>query len=276
MIARIAGAIVRSAFIVVLIATPSIMLPGTHSDTTQIVALVALVAALFTFVEYNSAYPSLVEFRDAPPYNRVRFIALFITVFALSLITAGKVAPTTFSMFLNAVGMRLGEMIDFPFSPVHLIVLILPADASAELVSSVRTAAGISYFVSIVSLATFVLFIRLQQWPSPDRGFNVWTNMPTFDPTAGGDVVGRLYRDSQINLILGFLLPFIIPALVKLASDLIDPVVLSEPHTLIWTLTAWAFLPSSLLMRGIAMGRVAQMIEDKRRKGVTSEAFQPA
>jgi hypothetical protein len=89
--------------------------------------------------------------------------------------------------------------------------------------------------------------------------------MPTFDPTAGGDVVQRLSRDSQINLILGFLLPFLIPAAVKLASDVFDPISLSDPHTLIWTVTAWAFLPASLVMRGLALARVAQMIDAQRK-----------
>ena len=275
-VSRIAGAVLRAVLMVVLISTPSMLLPGTHSDTTQIVALVAIAAAVFTFVEYNSAYPSLVEFRDAPPFNRIRFIALFICVISLSLIARGGADASTLSRFIEAVGQNLSETIDFPYSPVRLMVLMLPQDADIELISSVRTAAGVSYLVSVVSLAVFVVLMRVNHWPSSKSGFNVWVNMPTFDPTAGGDVVERLQRDSQINLILGFLLPFIIPAAVKLASDVIDPISLSEPHTLIWTVTAWAFLPASLIMRGIAMGRVAQLIEDKRRRTVSDQSLQLA
>ncbi len=275
-ISRIAGASLRAVLVVLLIATPSMLLPGTHSDTTQIVALVALVAAFFTFAEYYSTYPSLVEFRDAPPFNRVRFIALFVSVFSLSQIAHGKADPTTLSLFIEAVGNRLSETIDFPYSPVRLMVLMLPEDADISLINSLRTAAGVSYLVSILSLATFVLILRVHGWPSRTGGFNVWTNLPTFDPTAGGDVVERLQRDSQINLILGFLLPFIIPAVVKLTSDVFDPISLSDSHTLIWTVTAWAFLPASLLMRGIALGRVAQMIADKRQRGLSDQALQLA
>jgi hypothetical protein len=62
------------------------------------------------------------------------------------------------------------------------------------------------------------------------------------------------------------LLPFLIPAAVRAASDLIDPISIAQPQTLIWTMAAWAFLPASMLMRGIAMGRIADMIEDKRRR----------
>jgi hypothetical protein len=274
---RLTGAVVRAILMVLMIVTPSILVLGTNADTRLIVALVAVVAAVFTFIEYNSVYPSLVEFRAAPPFNRIRFIALFLTVFALSLIARGEVAPTTLTRFVSAIGNGLGATFDFPYSPVRLVVLMMPADAPAELINKVRMAAGLSYLVSIMSLSFFVLVLRLRNWPNQTGGFNVWTNLPTFDPTAGGDVVARLRRDSQINLILGFLLPFIIPAFVKLASDMFDPISLADPHTLIWTMTAWAFLPSSLLMRGIAVGRVAQMIENKRKRGASSDnLFQPA
>ncbi|WP_291841090.1 hypothetical protein [Limimaricola sp.] len=245
---------------------PSALLPGTPADTTQIAALIALCAAAFTFVEYNSTYPSLVEFRDAPPFNRIRFFALFAAVMALTVIARGKVEPSTMTRLFDLLGARIAEMLDFPYSPVRLVVLMMPRDADPALVESVRTAAGLSYLVSIISLAAFVLILRIKGWPRSNSSFNVWTNLPTFDPTTGGDVVARLTRDGQINIILGFLLPFVIPAFIKLTSEIFNPISLANPHTLIWTMAAWAFLPSSLLMRGIAMGRVAQMIQDKRRR----------
>jgi hypothetical protein len=103
-------------------------------------------------------------------------------------------------------------------------------------------------------------------------------NLPLFDPTAGSDVVERLHRDARINIALGFLLPFIVPAVVKLASDLIDPLTLQNPQTLIWTLAAWAFLPASIIMRGIAMGKIAGMIEEQRRRAYANaeSGFQAA
>ena len=276
MFSRLAGALLRAAFVVVLIAMPSLIVPGTHFDKAQIVSLLALVGAVFTFVEYNSAYPSLVEFRDAPPFNRVRFGALFFSVFALSIITRGHSDPSSLTQFLDVLGRRLSEVLDFPYSPVRLMVLMLPDRVSIEVVEAVRTASGVSYLISILSLSVFVLILRANQWPAHRSAFNVWTNLPTFDPTAGGDIVKRLQRDAQINLILGFLLPFFIPAAVKLMSALFDPITLAEPHTLIWTVTAWAFLPSSLLMRGIALGRVAHMIEAKRRENLGDRPLKSA
>ncbi|WP_223877852.1 hypothetical protein [Histidinibacterium aquaticum] len=261
---RLTGALLRAMLVVLLIATPSVLLPGTHPETAQIVALVALLAALFTLIEYNSHYPSLVEFRDAPPFNRLRFCALFACVFFLTVIARGQAVPTTITDFFSVVGVRVGELIDFPYSPVRLVLLMMPADSPDALLQDLRTAAGLSYLISILSLVAFALVMWLAHWPARHGGFNVWVNLPTFDPTAGGDVVDRLQRDAQVNLVLGFLLPFIIPAVVKVTSAILNPISLDNPHTLIWTTTAWAFLPASLFMRGIALHRVAQMIRNQR------------
>lgn len=273
---RLSGAVLRAVLVIVMIATPSLFLAGTGIDTAQIVALVSIVAGVFVVVEYNSVSPSLIEFRDSPPFNRVRFLGLFATVLSLTLIAKGATDPTTVTVLFDIIGRTLAEAMDFPYSPVRLIILMLPPEAGPALIDNVRTAAGLSYLVSLTSLAVFVLALRLNNWPNQKGGFNVWTNLPTFDPTAGGDVVDRLERDGQLNLILGFLLPFLIPALVKLASDLFNPIQLQDPHTLIWTMTAWAFIPASLIMRGIAMLRVGQMIAAQRERAYMNAREQEA
>jgi len=261
---------VRAVLVMVLIATPSLLLPHVSHDTTQIVALVALFAAALTFFEYASTYPGLVEFRDAPPFNRLRFLSLFATVLILSTIVRGQTEPTTLTVFIEALGAKLGEVIDVPYSPVRLVVLMLPEDMSLRHLILVRTTAGISYMISLITLILFVVTMRLIGWPSRIGSFNVWINLPTFDPTTGGDVVDRLSRDARFNIALGFLLPFLIPAAVKLAALAFSPVTLESPQTLIWTMTAWAFLPASLFMRGIALGRIAGMIAEKRRRNNAS------
>ena len=252
--------------IVLLVATPSLLLPGISPDGKQIVALVAIFGAALTIFEYASTYPGLVEFRDAPPFNRIRFVSLFLTIFLLTVICRGKVEPTTLTMFVEAVGALIGYAIDFPYSPVRLVVLMLPEDTSYAHIILVRTAAGMSYLISLVTLAVFLITLRLAGWPSQSGTFNVWVNLPTFDPTAGKDVVQRLERDARFNIALGFLLPFLTPAAVKSAAVLFGSVTLENPQTLIWTVAAWAFLPASLFMRGIAMGRVAEMIAAKRKQ----------
>ncbi len=277
MLTRIAGALLRAFLMVLLVATPSAMLPGTPSDTTQIVALVAVLVAFLTFIEYYADCPSFVEFSTAAPYNRVRYLVALTTVFILAVMCRGKVEPSTITMFFTAIGQGLSALIDFPYSPVRLMVLMMPDDTEAATVNAVRTAAGIAYIVSICGLAVMVLLVRVWHWPRQTGGLNLWTNLPNFDPASGKDIVQTLSRDGQLNIILGFLLPFLIPAGISLISRLVNPVDMSDPHIMIWTVTAWAFLPASLIMRGIALSRIADMIKSQRaRAASTGIGLQPA
>lgn len=277
MLTRLASAIVRGFLVALLIATPSLLLPRITHDTTEIVALVALFAAVLTTIEYASSYPSIVEFRDAPPFNRIRYLSLLITIMMIALVCRGETHASTLTYFVQAVGALIGQVIDFPYSPVRLMVLMLPESTSITEISLVRTAAGLAYLISLLSLAIFVAVLRFAGWPRGLTGFNVWVNLPTFDPTAGADVVQRLKRDARVNIALGFLLPFIIPVAVRAGTTLFEPVQFGSNHTLIWTMAAWAFLPASLFMRGIAMGRVADMIAERRRRGAPAAgAMAPA
>lgn len=265
MISRLTGAAMRAVLVMLVVATPTVLLGDPRADSQQMVALVALFLGVLTFVEYNAVYPGLVEFRDAPPFNRIRFLMLFATVFCLSVIERGRVHPSTMTELVHAVGALIGLSMDFPYSPVRLATLMMAAGSTEAQVGAVRTAAGMSYLISLVSLAIFVIMMRMGGWPRRDRPFNVWVNLPIFDPTSGGDVVVRLVRDARINIAIGFLLPFIIPAVVEIASWGFAPMALTSPQTMIWTMTLWAFLPASLFMRGIAMGRVAAMILSRRQ-----------
>lgn len=278
MVTRLTGAAFRAFLVMVLIITPSVLLPGTGADGREMVALVALFAGALTFTEYKTTYPGLVEFRDAPPLNRMRFLILFFTVFLLTVIEKNLVAPTTLTRLVSAIGMVIGEAMDFPYSPVRLATIMMTQNAPPAQVVAVRTAAGVAYLLSLVGLAYFVLLLKMKSWPSKTGVFNVWINLPTFDPTTGGDVVARLERDAKINIAFGFLLPFLIPAVVKIGASGFDQLTLKTPQTLIWTLTAWSFLPCSLFMRGIAMNKIAQMIREQRRLSgaVPRSGFQPA
>ena len=256
----------RAFMIMVLIATPSVLLPGVTADGKQMVALVALFVGVLTFVEYNATYPGLIEFRDAPPYNRTRFLMLLSIVFFLSIMARSSASPTTLASLFEALGLLIGQSLDFPYSPVRLVTLMLADTSSHSHILEVRAAAGVAYLITWMSLAVFVLMLRIHNWPSRNGAFNVWTNLPTFDPTAGGDVVARLERDAWFNLAIGFLLPFLIPLIVKLGGMGLGALDLHYAPTRVWVIATWAFLPASLLMRGIAMFRIAGMIRDKRER----------
>jgi hypothetical protein len=269
---RATGAAVRAFLVMVLIVLPSVILPDIGTDTKQIVALMALFAGSLVFVEYNAVYPSLVEFRDGAPFNRIRYLMLLATVLCLSVIVADRDDPTAMSGLVHAMGVVVGDALDFPYSPVRLTTYMLADTATEQQIADVRITAGTAYLISLVSLAVFVIVLKIAGWPSTKTAFNVWVNLPTFEPTAGGDVVDRLERDARVNLAVGFLLPFVVPALIAVFSSGLPSNVVASPQTLIWSIAAWSFLPASLLMRGVAMARVADMIRTKRDLKIAAEA----
>ncbi len=274
-ISQLTSALARAFLVALLVMAPSLLLSSTGSDTEQLVVILAIIAASMTFIEYYGRSPSIIEFRFAPPYNRLKFAGLSTSIVLLSLICRSEIDPAYTTALLSQLGYDLGNAIDFPYSPVRLMVLMMPENAWPELVDLVRTASGIAYMASLLMMLVFLTFVRLLGWPTRSGAFNVRTNLPLFDPTGGGDVLARLKRDAGLNIVLGALLPFIIPAAVKAASDLIDPISISDPQTLIWTVSAWAFLPASMIMRGIAMSRIADMVEDKRPRAYAEAQNDP-
>ncbi|MEM7075771.1 MAG: hypothetical protein AAGA28_08075 [Pseudomonadota bacterium] len=266
MVSQILSALLRATCVALLVATPALFLPWVAKDTAQIVVVIALLFSLLTFIEYFGRYPSFVEFRFAPPYNRLKFGAAALVVITLSLIARGYVDPSPLTMVLTFIGNGMGHAMEFPYSPVQMFILMLPPEASPDLVNAMRTAAGFAYVVSILMVFIFVIMVRMMGWPMRYGAFNVWVNLPLFDPTRGGDIVDRLKRDSCLNIVLGVLLPFLIPAVIKAASFIVDPISIESSQTLIWITTVWAILPASVLMRGIALLRVAELIEAKRKR----------
>ncbi|WP_299888389.1 hypothetical protein [uncultured Ruegeria sp.] len=259
-----------------MVLTPALYLPVSSTNGTEIVVFLAILAFILTFAEYNSAFPSFIEFRDAPPVNRLRFVGLMSMVTFLTLICKNTYAPTELTTFFYSMGLSVANVVDFPYSPVRLIVLMVPADASLPLIELVRVTASVAYVAALVTIASFAYAVKLKGWPTGNGAFNVWTNLPLFDPTKGGDVVARLQRDGRLNICIGVLLPFLIPAAIEMLTNFANPISLSNPQTLIWTLSAWAFLPASMIMRGMATLRIASLIVEKRRAYSTNETTQAA
>lgn len=264
-VSQVSGAVLRAFLVALVVALPSMMLPDITSDTKQLVALFALLTGAMVFAEYNAEFPTVTEFRDAPPFNRIRFGILFGTVAGLSLVQTAELNPSSLAELVHVVGRLIGTAMDFPYSPVRLVTLTLASGASDQQVAAVRDAAGLAYLTSLIGLSVFVIIMRFGAWPVRSRPFNVWINLPTFDPSASGDVVARLERDGRVNVALGLLLPFIIPFVVTLSTSGLNAETVTSSQTLIWIVTAWSFLPASLIMRGIAIGRIAEMIREARR-----------
>jgi len=263
-ISQLTGACIRAALVILMIALPSLLLTEVTSEVKQMTALIALFATVFVLVEYLSIYPGLVEFRDAPPFNRVRFGMVFCTVLVLSLAARDMTDPTLLTRFFTAIGALMGVALDFPLSPIRAAMVLASDETSSAL--ALRRAAGLGYLTALVTLSVFAILIRLRGWPLPAESFNIWINLPNFDPTRTTDVVKRLKRSARINILLGCLLPYLVPVVLQVFYAQFGIHLTGTGHALIWTTTLWAFLPTAYFMRGIAMLRLASMLAAKQAR----------
>ncbi|MBP1807232.1 hypothetical protein [Rubellimicrobium aerolatum] len=267
MISRVAGsrvpfAALRAMVMAALALLPHLLLGDGSPGGRQLAGLSALILALFVFSEYASRSPILVEFRDARPYNRIRVVAVLSALILVCLAIRHDLWPESSPGLTLQLGAAWG---DLPGSPVRLLARTMPEPADPVLARTVLDAAAMAYGVSLLMVVAFALAIRLGQWPGRSA-FNVWINLPQFDPTAGGDLVGRLRRDAQVNLILGLLLPWLAPLAADLLAAPFEGAALREPVALVWTVMAWAFIPASLAMRGLALHRLAALIAAHRAR----------
>lgn len=272
---HVAQCLLRGICIALLVLFPALLLPGISQDVAQGITLLALMASVVIITEYSASYPGLVEFRDARPYNRWRFVILATVVLALTLLQRDLLLDTQTTSFVTTSAFALGNVLDFPFSPVRLLVFSLPQGLPDAHIANVTAAAGLAYILSLFG-AIFVLgSMLLGYWPRNEVAFNVWVNLPNFDPTKGVDVVQRLERDAQVNILLGIILPFSLPVLLHISTLLVQPMTLQTPLALVWGISLWAYIPVNLIMRGVAMHRIAQLVRAQRRRIAEAEDALP-
>ncbi len=272
---QVAQYVLRGICIALLVLSPALILPGVSQDVALGITLLALMAAVVVVTEYSAAYPGLIEFRDAKPYNRARFTMLSMVVLLTTLLQRDLLMAQDTSSFITAGALTLGQLLDFPFSPVRLLVLSLPQGLPAEHVANVAAAAAMAYVLAVTGLVAFTSMTILGYWPRSNCAFNVWVNLPNFDPTKGVDVVQRLERDAQVNILLGIILPFSLPVLLHISTLLVQPMTLETPLALVWGVSLWAFIPVNLVMRGLAMYRIAQLVRAQRRRVAEAEDALP-
>ena len=264
-VSRSLGALLRAVLVMALVILPGAVIPG-GADGTQFVALTALFCGLLVYIEYSSSSPIMVEFRDAKPYNELRFLVLtFLVMIATCTMYGITTAGPQFD-YLHATGHWVAVNATIPFSPTDLMVRMLPDTASMATVNIFAATCALCFaFIVLVTLAILAVHFR-SRGVLFSKNFNVHTNLPMFEPTSGGDVILRLRRDARLNVLFGVLLPFIIPACFQVFGHLIDPGIFTNLQSVVWIVSLWAFLSFNLLLRGLAMYGLVGLIEAKRRQ----------
>ncbi|SFB06753.1 hypothetical protein SAMN05421688_2703 [Poseidonocella pacifica] len=249
------GALMRAILVALLLALPSLLLPGQRWADAPLAELLALSAAIFTFLEYGATAPSLVEFRGAAPVNRLRFITLFVLVLAVTLLFRHSVAPGAVTGLVAQAAQALRPWADLP------VASLLPASLGAipiDLREEMALAAALSFGLMAVLIVHMLAAIWLAPWSAP-RNFNLWINLPLFTATRLAPA-SALYRSAGLSLLGALCFPVFAPLAVDMLVPIVDPHAFNDPQTTIWAITLWAFIPANLLMRATALLRVARYL----------------
>lgn len=221
---RFFGALLRAIIVMMIMALPSVMVPGGTADARQMTALLALFAGALVFVEYQANYPSLIAFRFAPPFNRCRAFLGFALLVISALGVAGRLPALNFGYNLSA----MGEIALYALSASLLFVIF------------------------------FGILLLVMAWPVAGKGFNLWTNLPMFKVVSGRNSLAKLRLSARINLILAVLLSCLPPGVAILLPGSFG-FAEDSPLLLVWLVAIWAFVPANLAMRALAMMRLAAL-----------------
>lgn len=266
------GATGRAALVALAVVLPALIVPSTPPEMAQVLLLLAIFAGAVVLAEYASSFPALIEFRFAAPFNRTRFVLVALTVAMLSVLQRGTEMPGPLTDLVSGMASACARVLDVPYGPIRQLTAFMPETLTLAQLALIRDGAALALTLALSVIAGFVTAIRLNVWPMGQGPFNVWINLPTFDPTAGNDVVQRLLRHARINVSLGILMPFVLPGVLMVSAAMAQPINLGNPVTFVWGITLWAFIPAALVMRGVAMARVARMIRANRRRFADGEA----
>ncbi len=264
MLSRLLGALVRAFLVVIVVAAPAFLLPNVSVASQEISLIVGGIAASFTLFEYASTHPGLIDFRFAPPYNRVRFMAFATQVISLVFLCRATEGDDAFAADVLNLADQAVAMMQFPLSPVNIAAEMIAAGEDEFFITLIKRAAALSFIITFLSLAFFAVLLWLFRWPVGRRDFNLWINLPTFEPGYGRDVERRLYRDGMINVFVGLAFLYLLPVLISRASGWFDPSVLINYQPLVWGATFWAFVAGSLVIRGAAILKVSWLVKRTR------------
>ena len=248
-----------------IIAAPAFLLPDVSLAAQEITLVVAGIAAAFTIFEYASTHPVLIDFRFAPPYNRMRFAIFGAQVLALVFLCRAHAGQDAFSGPYLGLAEQVTDLVAFPYSPVSFGAGIITSRAAPGFEALVTQAAALSFVVTVVPLVLFSVVLWLMGWPVKRQDFNLWINLPTFEPVYGSEVPRRLTRDGRVNLIAVIVALYVLPVLLAEIGGMYGLLREFDYQPVVWGATLWAFLSGSLLIRGLAILKIAHLVGRAQR-----------
>jgi len=254
--ARLPAAAFRAALVFAVASVPALVLGGVDGgDEAGLVAAAA--ASLFVLFEYGARTPTLIDFRFAPPVNRMRFGMATGTLAAVLLFVASAGDGGALGG-LHRAGLALGEAADGWASPAGMAGNILARPSALGPDPVIRGAAAVALLFAFGLTAIYSATLLFGRWPGNPSEFRPEVNLPTFEVGSVEDRPARLRRLGRQAVVMGLAMPIALLALAGIAGRLIDPDAFSRPLPLTWAAALWAAAPASQLLRGAALYALAR------------------
>jgi len=250
--AQYPGAALRALAVTATVAIPSLLVaPSPVGTGPELSFLVGAAAGLMVLFEYGARTPALVDFRFAPPLNRLRFATFVI---ALAAATAAAASPAA-----GRLGLTVAEAMAGPASPVDLAAWAVTRDSAPGPDPVLRAAGALTLVAALTCLAGAGAWIWFGAWPGDPERFNRWINLPTFEPSDEGDAAAWLKRQGGLAALTGLALPVALTGLGAAATRLFAADLFAAPLAQIWAAAIWAGVPACVLLRAMALLKLARI-----------------
>ncbi len=256
MFLRLTGATVRAVCVACLIMLPAFLLSGVSQSSMEFTRILATIASVFVIYEYGFSSPSLIEFRSAAPYNRIRFFLLVALVLAPTFIIGYALAGVEMTGFIPAIANKGLVILDFIYSPFMGVAKILSGD-NESLQAAIAQAVAFNTVVMLACVIAFSVAIYINLWRFGGVDFNMWQNMPTYKSYEHQSLQERLMNSAFSSLVIACLVPLLGPTLAEFIMTSFSENGRLAPIMTIWAIAFWSFVQGAFLLRAAALAKIA-------------------
>ena len=263
MLARFFNAFSRAILVVAFVLIKSALVAQSGSvEGDLFVVVAALLIGFFLFFEYFADMPAVIEFRYAPPYNRIRFLIAIIVA-----VTLCYESPSVLALANPEEPEKLSPLVGifsiWPLPGNYLYSILEYSDAEQRywLYDNLASASALG----LLGVFLAGIYIWISPWPLGRDGFNLWPNMPSFNPSSGQRASDLLLSIALLNLLLAVALPYAISFGISLAQHNLGFDFRHTPIFTYWVLFLWAAVPLFCLFKAIALLKLCVLAESLRK-----------
>ncbi len=256
MFLRLTGATVRAVCVACLILLPTFLLSGISQSSMEFTRILATIASVFVIYEYGFSSPSLIEFRSAAPYNRIRFMFLSVIVITSTFLVGYALSGTVMTGIVPVIANQGLAIFDFTYSPFMSVAKTL-SGGNETMQNALAQAIAFNTIVMLACVAAFCVAVYSNLWRFGGIEFNMWQNMPTYKSYEEKSLQERLMNSAFLSLVIACLIPLMGPTLAEVIMGYFAESGRLTPIIAIWAVSFWSFLQGVFFMRAAALAKIA-------------------